>query len=88
MAANVAGDWAVRQDTWHHDRATNGVRWVDVAHTWANDRPTRGRFSLEGKGATWPSQGLPRGTPLLVHGYLCKIVVWSRRGSNPRPPGR
>jgi hypothetical protein len=32
------------RDTWQHGRATSGVRRADVAHTWANDRPTRGTF--------------------------------------------
>jgi hypothetical protein len=54
---------------------TGGVRRADVVHMWANDRPTRGTFRLVGKGATWPSQGLPRGTPLLVRWLQCKILV-------------
>jgi hypothetical protein len=59
------------RDTWQHGRETGGVRRADVAHTWANDRPTRGTFRLVFKGATWPSQGLPRGTPLLVRWFMC-----------------
>jgi hypothetical protein len=62
------------RNTCQHDRLTGGVRRADAAHTWANHRLTRGMFSLDGKGATWPSQGLPRGTPLLVRWlYVIKI---------------
>jgi hypothetical protein len=61
---DAAGHVAVRQSM------TGGSTAGDVAHTWANHRLTRGMFWLVGKGATWPSQGLPRGTPLLVVG-LC-----------------
>jgi hypothetical protein len=72
--ADAASDWAVRQVTWQYDRG--GVA-VDVAGTWANHRLTRVMFWLVGKGATWPSQGLPRGTPLLVIGFICKIgLAW------------
>jgi hypothetical protein len=56
-------------NTWQHGSLTGGVRRADVAHTWANHRPTRGILSLVGKGATWPNPGLPHGTPL--------FVVWS-----------
>jgi hypothetical protein len=50
------------RDTWQHDSLTGGVRRAEVAHTWANDRMTRGTFRLVFKGATWPSHGPPRGT--------------------------
>jgi hypothetical protein len=76
------------RNTWQHDILTGGVRRVDVAHTWANHRPTRGMLSLVGKGATWPNPGLPRGTPLLVRGCNVKFLLWVRRGSNAGPPGR
>jgi hypothetical protein len=46
-------------DRWQYDR-------IDVAITWSNQGLTRVIIWLVGKGATWPSQGLPRGTPLLV----------------------
>jgi hypothetical protein len=50
---------------------------------------TRGIIWLVGKGATWPSHGLPRGTPLLVDRFQCKIRFDSVAGdSNPRPPDR
>jgi hypothetical protein len=40
-------------------------------HTWANERPTRGTSRLVEKGATWPNQGLPRGTPGFANiGYV------------------
>jgi hypothetical protein len=54
------------RNMWQHDRLTGGVRGADVAHTWANQMLTRVIIWLVGKGATWPSHGLPRGTPLLV----------------------
>jgi hypothetical protein len=38
-------------------------------------------------GATWPSHGLPRGTPLLAFGLFVKMY-WSSWGSTPRPPHR
>jgi hypothetical protein len=35
------------------------------------------QFVVGLKGATWPSHGLPRGTPLLVDRFQCKILAWS-----------
>jgi hypothetical protein len=72
-----------QQDRWQYGRMTGGVRLGDVAHTWANGRPTRGIIRLVFKGATWPSQGLPCGTPLLVRGRNVKLFRWFGRGSNP-----
>jgi hypothetical protein len=37
------------------------------------------------KGATWPNEGLPRGTPILAIGSFIKSF-WRPRGSTPRPP--
>jgi hypothetical protein len=59
-----------------------------VAHTWANERPTRGTFRLVGKGATWPSQGLPRGTPLLVDQLCVKSFFMARLGVKPVTSGK
>jgi hypothetical protein len=74
--ADIARQVAV----WSDDRwRTAG----DVAHTWANHRPTRGILSLVDKGATWPNQGLPHGTQLLVFGSYVKMLFWLGRGSNP-----
>jgi hypothetical protein len=42
-------------------------------------------FLDEWKGATWPNQGLPRGTPGLAFGSFIKIL-WRPRGSTPGPP--
>jgi hypothetical protein len=60
---------AVRSTMWQYKQA-------DVAHTWANQMMTRVRLWLVGKGATWPSQGLPRGTPSLVYGFF---KIWLNR---------
>jgi hypothetical protein len=70
--ADRAYDRLTQQDAWQYGRMTGGVRLGDVAHTWANKRPTRGMFSLVEKGATWPNPGLPRGTPSLVYGFNVK----------------
>jgi hypothetical protein len=40
---------------------------VDI---WANRVVTRGIIFDKWCGATWPSHGLPRGTPLLANGLL------------------
>jgi hypothetical protein len=80
--ADAASDWAVRQV----DVAVRQMTWqygqVDVG-TWANHRLTRVMFWLVGKGATWPSQGLPRGTPLLVVGFNVKNWFGMAGDSNP-----
>jgi hypothetical protein len=34
------------------------------------------QFVVGLKGATWPSHGLPRGTPLLVVGFYGLKIVW------------
>jgi hypothetical protein len=47
--------------TWAR-QVTQGDASVRQRHTWANERPTRGTSRLVEKGATWPNQGLPRGT--------------------------
>jgi hypothetical protein len=53
---------------------------IDVAITWSNQGLTRVIIWLVGKGATWPSQGLPRGTPLLVDRFNVKF--WHGRELN------
>jgi hypothetical protein len=82
---------------WHDDGADT---WDDVAvrqqvtertvestwrQTWANHVLTRGMIWLVCKGATWPTQGLPRGTPSLVHWLwvICKSV-WYAAGGRTR----
>jgi hypothetical protein len=77
------------QDTWQdcgstagHVAVTGRTVAVDVAHTWTNQVLTR--VKLVKKGATWPTQGLPRGTPLLV-GLVClKNFGLARRGFRTR----
>jgi hypothetical protein len=64
--------------TWQADRAYDRLTWqmtrqygrltcqMTWRKTWTNQMLTRVMLSVAGKCATWPSQGLPRGTPLLV----------------------
>jgi hypothetical protein len=48
---------------------------VDLAGTWTNQMLMHVMFLLVGKGATWPSHGLPRGTPSLVYGFVQNMVM-------------
>jgi hypothetical protein len=52
---------------------------------WSNCDVTRGIIFGQWYGATWPSHGLPRGTPLLAIGLLFKIL-WVRGGRTPDLP--
>ena len=44
---------------------------------WSNYDVTHGIIFGQWYGATWPSHGLPCGTPLLAIGLLFKNFMWS-----------
>jgi hypothetical protein len=56
--------------TWQADVGIDWSTWmIDVASfdwlTWTNYMLTRGILCGKWKGATWPNEGLPRGTPFM-----------------------